>query len=527
MLESLNLINFGLIKSLYVDFHKNFNCIIGESGSGKSHIIKALNLIKGAAASTKYMGIYDTKTTIQAAFCIKNIPHLVKELDCHQLIITRKLFKDKPSKIFLNDELISLKTLEKLSQELLFISSQDQQRFMTQSHFLLGLYDKFCGDETLALNRAYNKTYNALCEHKKQNTSLPATHQLLIKQLQESIDELQAAQVLDNEEAILKAEKKQLEGKQARLKQLAIFLQDIEQLDEQILRLQQQQGWLEDQEAYTSFLKQLETMQTHNQEASLALKKEANELECLDMDRLNEIETRLNDLFSLSFKYKPGPTESLSDMLQNIVNEHQELKTKQEAALIFNEKTRQLEQDCQQIANQLHHSRLKHQKPFEELMIQSCQNLGLEKLKFSLNLKPTENLHPLGQSHLSFLFSANPDQALEPLNRCASGGESSRLLLALYNALLSKKPNLLLVLDEIDQGVSGQTALQLGQHLAQSSQINQLICISHVEQVALHASQLLLVNKTFFDNQTQVTIEQNVSTEHMHTHFRGQYAKTI
>lgn len=522
MLSSLNIVNLGIIESLFIEFESNFCSITGETGSGKSLIIKALSLIKGVQAGEHFIGPFKENCTIQASFKLSKDQD-IEYFNSNELIITRKLFKSKSSQCFINDELVTLKKLKQVCNRLFFLSSQDEVYFLSQAFFQLQLYDEFCGLPKLETYQTYRntfKTFEKLTLLEKESKPLTLLHQKL-SQLNDNIEELLAAELEENEENNLKNEQKLLQNRKQTLIQIGENSNKLYELDSHLHTCINTLQKLDLKTDVPAFIKQADAFKLNLSDLQSSLKDEQNQLELLDEEREYFIENRLNELFKLAFKYNLKPGDCLVKTLETLavekkgieleINTQTELQHKKEAAYDL----------CKTLAKQLHKERAKSLKTFSDKMCSLGKELGLENMRFEIQQIQLENLHEYGSCGIKFLFSANPDSPLESIEKCSSGGEKSRLLLALYSILGKQSKSEVMIFDEIDTGISGLTAKKVGLFLAKMSKSNPILCVTHLEQVAAMAEQHIMIKKQIQNGRTSVQAFQNINSEELISNLRG------
>lgn len=505
MLTRLYISNYALINQLQVDFHEKLNTVTGETGAGKSIILGALGLILGNRADLAVLKNSSEKCIVEGVFDIKD--YRLKwffeqnDLDFDETtILRREITPAGKSRAFINDTPVNLKTLRSLGLFLIDIHSQHQNLELSSQRFQLNLVDVVA-----ATQNTLQDYHNLFAAYKAAGSELEAIVEKAEKEKADldyfefQFNQLEEADLQENEQVELEAELEALthaEEIKTAYSTLSSTLDD-EQLSV-VQRLKDGVKMLEKISAFTpaaaELAKRLESAMYELQDivgetTNLADKVEYNPL------RIDEINTRLNQLFTLQQKHK---VDTVSDLiaLRDEFDKKISTVTGYEAEIQEKRKAlEKLEARLKQKAEALSKQRQKSFKKIEQSVVGDLKQLGMPKAKFTVDHRILNEFKSDGQDAVTFLFSANADMEGNDISRVASGGEMSRLMLAIKNLLRQSKALPTIVFDEIDTGVSGEIALKMGNIIQSFSSTTQVINITHLPQIAARGDQHFRVYK--------------------------------
>ena len=535
MLSSLSLNNVALFKKQTIDFSNGFNCLLGQSGAGKSIIIDALSFVLGSKADKNLLRSGEDILRVDA--CFENIStdakQICEDLDIEiegELIITRTLSRDGKSNIKINGYPATTKMLQTVTERLVdFCGQHDSVGLLNIKNHLLFL-DKFAGEEAEKQKEKVLNCFDQVLNLQEKINSLGGDD------LQrERTKDLLEFQIQELESANLKI------GEQEELAQRLTFISSAEKIFEKvsdaILKLDKQSEnactlLYESKNALSSFgeFEEIENCRERLENAYYEVKDIVETLESIkqnsefDPKELERLDARQDQIKSLSKKY--GKT--IEDMLTYLGDCKQKLDELENGQIIIEKLQKQLEEAQLQLANQsdlLSNIRKKYAQIFEKQIMAHLEDLEMKGTYFKVEFEKTEPTKK-GQDVVKFMFSVNQGQEAKDLHKTASGGELSRLLLAFKNVMLDKEKSQTVVFDEIDAGISGHTAGKLADKLVAISKYTQIICITHTPVVASKANNFLLVEKKIVDNSTISTVKhlqnQEVVSEIAHLIDGGQ-----
>ena len=506
MLKSLTIENYALIESLHVEWDEHLNIITGETGAGKSILLGALGLLLGDKNEGQATKDLERNCVVEATFDIKghNLEPFFEENDldyADEITIRRVITPAGKSRSFVDDMPVQLTLLKELRAYLVDIHSQHQNLILADEDFRISTLD------TIADNEALKATYTTLLA--KLN-SLRAEHRKMLSEMESARkdEEWLRYTVEEFRAAKLKA------GEKAEVEQLLATLESADRINETLTTLR---NTLDNEELGTILLlsrstRDLESLSdkyatgealAERLKSVVAELKDisafaADEVERIDAEpeRLQQLSDRLNTIYSLEMKHR---AESYDDLLAKgaeyearlatIDNSDTELKA-------LEARIADAEAECRGVAQQLHDSREGVRAAFEERMVSTLQLLGMEDVQFEVSITPTEQFTQSGTDSVAFMFSANKTTKLGAVERIASGGEMSRIMLVIKAILTEKRMLPTVIFDEIDTGVSGRIADAMGDIIANLSHSMQIIDITHLPQVAAKRGAHFVVYKS-------------------------------
>jgi len=517
LLTSLSIKNFALIDSLEVSFTDSFSIITGETGAGKSILLGGLGLILGKRADLSVINDATVKCVVEAEFSIGNykLQRLFKqsELDYEpNTIIRREILPSGKSRAFINDSPVSLQVLKTISEHLIDIHSQHQTLQLTDNNFQFEVIDALAKNETkLAKYTTALKAYKIveseleklLLLQKNSNQSHDYNSFLL--------EELLEAKLEQFDKEGLEQELEQLSNVETIQEQLshANQLCSNEQIGvlNSVLELKSGLRSISDfSEGYKSLYERIESLHIELEDVFVEIETEQQNIE-VNPERLLEVTERLNMLQMLLQKHHVLTIEELI-VIQNELDEKVGVVANLDESITSKEKEVIAKRNVLNIiADELHESRLKAIPKLIQQLEKILINLGMENARFDITVVQEQNFLFNGNDVLSFLFSANKGGNFNELKKAASGGELSRIMLAI-KAILSKYKHLpTIMFDEIDTGVSGDVANKMGMLMQYMSENMQVFSITHLSQIASKGSSHFKVYKEDVDGKTKSNLK--------------------
>ncbi|KJR29256.1 DNA repair protein RecN [Vibrio navarrensis] len=528
MLAHLSVNNFAIVKSLQLELSKGMTTITGETGAGKSIAIDALGLCLGGRAEASMVRRGEEKTEVSAAFLLDNNLHASRWLEDNELldgsecILRRIVTKEGRSRSFINGSPVPLSQLKALGQLLINIHGQHAHHQLMKSEHQMAMLDQYAGHLNLLKNtRVAYQSWRQADNHLKQLKENSLQNQAQKQLLEYQIKELNELAIGEDEFIELEQEHKRLSnsGELASTCQQAIELIYEGEEVNALGILQSASNALVELAELDPKLAALPDMVA---EAIIQLEEANSELRSyldnidVDPSRLAYVEARFSKVMSISRKHHVLPEE--------LYQHHQELLAQIEALDCSDEKMDELAANVEEkyhrfleCAEKLHKSRCRYAKELNKLITQSMHELSMEKAVFSIEVS-NEGTHPspLGLDSVCFLVSTNPGQPLQPIAKVASGGELSRISLAIQVITAQKVDTPSLIFDEVDVGISGPTAAVVGKMLRKLGESTQVLCVTHLPQVAGCGHQQMFVAKHSENGTTETQMrlldqEQRVS----------------
>jgi len=494
MLQKLYIENYALIDHLDLDFDKGFSVITGETGAGKSILLGALSLILGQRAESRVIKEGFEKCVVEAVFSIGayRLESFFTENDLEfspdSCLIRRELYSNGKSRAFVNDSPVSLSVLKNLTAQLIDIHSQHQNLFLGDDVFQLNVVD------SVAKNQILQNAYKIAYQHYKEL-------QIALKKLEDTARKSKEEEDYLRFQFIQLEEAKLQEGEQQDLDSEWEMLTHAEEIK---LGLAKIFDFLDEEEhgvnvSLKAALNQTESLQkvySKLQEPRerihscyLDLKDLAGDIEVLLNDvevnpvRMELVSDRINQLYTLQQKHRVKSTTELIDIREGLARKLSVIDSFEDDLADLKKKLDEAEIQAHLLADELSVTRSAFHKPIEDKLVRLLVQLGMPKAALQIDQKK-KPLDQDGQDLISFLFSANKNTILQPISQIASGGEISRIMLSIKSLIADYTSLPTLLFDEIDTGVSGEIAHKMGQIMKAIASKRQVICITHLPQIA-------------------------------------------
>jgi DNA repair protein RecN (Recombination protein N) len=518
MLTHISIKDFAIVDDLSLDLTQGMTVLTGETGAGKSILIDALNYALGARADAGMVRHGCLRADISVAFSLTQIPEarawlleadLLSEEEC---VLRRTIQADGKSKHFINGQLATQAQIRSLSAALINIHGQHENQRLLNRDEQQKLLDNFAHHNDLlkAVKTHYQTWWTTSAQITDLKKRSSADSELALRQYQ--VEELRKLATTPEEEANLTIEYKKLNQAESLIKDCEAANQALADneagnaIDLLGTTLKNIQALQSIDPAFTKVYRLLEEAQIQAQEAKSELALLSQGIE-INPERLREMEARLTLLNETARKYKV-PAKELASLQTRLETELNTLAEADNYLIILEKSLVEEAQAYNKAAAQLSKSRQKAAAIFNTQITEHIQNLGMPQGIFSLQFEKLEKFASGGVEKVEFLISPNPGQPLKPLHKIASGGELSRISLAIHVITAQVDNTPCLVFDEVDVGISGGTAEIVGRLLRQLAQKTQVICITHLAQVAAQGNQHLKISKTVEAGQTRSHITE-------------------
>lgn len=506
MLKKLHIQNYAIIEELEIDFPGHLNIITGETGAGKSILMGALSLILGDRADTSVLLNREKKCFVEGLFAVsgkKEVKQFLRENDLdadEELVIRREISAAGKSRAFVNDTPVNLEQLRQLSSLLVDLHRQFDTLALGESDFQREVLDALAGHQELLLQ--YQTVYaqwqhssrelEELLQQKNQFTKEYDYHKFLFDELEEAnfreneLEETEAAlQLLNSSEGIktvLSRVSYELdEGEQPMVQQLKLLINQLQ--------------------PYTSYHASLPALMERLQSVQVELKDIAGEIEHIndqvqfDPQKVEQLNERISVGYKLLKKHGVKTTNELLEIKNQLEEKLQAVLNIDDAIASKEKVVQQLVQEAESLAKQLSANRAKQVKPLQDKVNKLLAQVGMPNARLRVDVQQLPDLQRYGKDEIEFLFDANKSNRFEPVRKVASGGELSRLMLCI-KSLVAKSLDLpTLIFDEIDTGISGEAARQVGIIMKELAAKRQVICITHQPQIAGKADAHFFVYK--------------------------------
>lgn len=523
MLQKLSIRNYALIDSLDIEFDQGLNIITGETGAGKSIILGALSLILGQRAESKYFFNQAKKCVIEGNFLLadEKLKELFEQNDldfADETILRREISMDGKSRSFINDTPVNLTILKQIGEQLIAIHSQHATQEINNNDFQLLIVDTLANHNQLLSSyrigfkqlRITKQRLQELISHANEARSKQDYEQFLFNELEQAALKQGEQEELEQElERLTHAEtiKRGLLSATALLNENEVSAVAI--LKEASLQLQ----------SIEKFDPAINVLYERLRSAMIEIKDIADETLAIEentlhsAERLIVVQQRLDLLYTLQQKHRVANNEALIEIQQQLEANLNELTSSDEQIELLNQDIAKLTEQLTEQAQQLSKNRQKSIQKVSEETTQTLHKVGMPNAHIIIQQQSVEDLGKDGLDTVQLLFTANAGQEAAPVSKVASGGELSRLMLAI-KALLAKHTSLpTLIFDEIDTGISGETALKVGEIIADLGTNMQVMSITHLPQIAAKGESHYFVYKDETNQKTTTGIRKLTTEE--------------
>ena len=522
MLQELSIKDFAIIDEIQISFQPKMTVLTGETGAGKSIIIDALGLLAGGRGSTEFIRKGEKKAVIQGLFTLPreaNTYNILEEygIDSEdgQIILQRDLYRGGRNICRINGMMVNLATLRKVGETLIDIHGQNEHQELMKPENHIDLLDEY--DKKISqLRNQYQVVYQNYRKLKLSMEKKEADEKAWVQRLDMlnfQVKEIEEAGLKINEEDELVEEKNKLDNFQAIHDALELSYQILsgEKIDV-VGNLGNAMNELSD---VSDLSENLQEINTKISDAFYSLEDAArdisDELDSMEWngERLNEIEERLELIHQLKRKYG----DTIEDILHYHSRIEKELREMENAEQNSEKQERQLSEALEKVkelAIKLSKQRKKSAKKLEKMIHEQLSALYMDKAVFEVKCLNNSKLYSKGIDKVEFYIQTNPGEEMGPLAKIASGGELSRIMLALKTIFPQKMGVTSIIFDEVDTGVSGRVAQAIAEKISQISNNSQVLCITHLPQVAAIADNHYYISKSVNDGRTETSDRKSV-----------------
>jgi DNA repair protein RecN (Recombination protein N) len=517
MLKELYIENLAVIEQASITFCDKLNVFTGETGAGKSILINGINAILGQRSSKDIVRSGTKKAVVSAIFTDigESVTQKLSELgiDCEdgQLLLTREISYDGGSLARINSRVVNVSALKAVGELLVNIHGQHDNQILMSPERHIDILDSYAGSESLLAD--YREAFRQLQQKAKQINKLKADRARKddrIDMLRERYDELSALNIREGEDDEIAKELNVLKNSVAISEALyaaRTLISGDDDTDGAVTAVQRSRDTLSDiTDVYTASATLFERLDSAAIELEDISEELASLLDKLEVDpaRYDYLNTRWEELRRIKKKYGPD----LSDVLKVLEETENELLSLENADENLSELNKELEELLKTVtikANLLSDHRMKAGERFVKQVAEELEFLNMPDVRLAVK-NDKGKLTVSGMDNIEFLISANAGEEPKPIAKIASGGELSRIMLALKNVIAEKDDIQTLIFDEIDTGVSGRAAQKIGIKLKQISKLRQVLCVTHLSQIAVMADNHLLIEKNVQNGRTLTTV---------------------
>ncbi len=514
MLNLLHIENIAVIESADISFGTGFNVLTGETGAGKSIVIDAISAILGERAYRDMIRTGEEKASVRAVFS------QVAPLDWfnengvpydRETVIQRDIFLDGKNVCRVNGTLVSVTMLRKLGIQLMNIHGQHDSASLFDEENHLIFLDDFSSNQ--ALRQAYQEKYQAVAALRReiQRMTMDEGEKLRrMETLQYQIAEIEKAELEPGEDETLEERRKLLQNAERLSKGMDEAVEALyggEESDGAAGLLTQAEHALgrlsRFSDSFTSLHERVTDLMYQVRDAAEEAKDMRNDLS-YSADELEQIESRLDVIYRLRKKY--GTTcQEILDYLEKARKELADIEFADDRLEKLKQKLQKAEQEAWAAAEALRQNRRENAEIMSARILQELKELDMPRVQFRCQFRELE-LQPNGADAVAFYLSANAGEALKPLSKVASGGELARIMLSMKNVLAEKDQIATLIFDEVDTGVSGRAAQKVAEKLRKLAQHKQVLCVTHLPQMAALADTHMLISKCERDGRTYTSV---------------------
>jgi DNA repair protein RecN (Recombination protein N) len=522
MLQHLRIQNFAIIADCEIDFKSEMTTLTGETGAGKSIIIDAISLLMGKSASEDWIRSGCDEAVLEAVFSLEKkhtSPALLDYLgDDSQLIVHRRLSRSKASVCRLNGQAVPLKLLKLYLKDLIAIVGQHEHMSLADPDYQLVLLDAFGFDEMRTVKHSYDEVWQRYSRLKtmmsKKNRSQSDIRQR-IEFLSFQVADIETYNFILGEEDLLLSQRKSVKNKakmEVTFEALDTHLSTILESLGEAKKYSGDLSVLDPQ--FNDWASVFDTLELELSEKNRELHSKRNALSDLSEWSIDDLESRLNEMFKAKQKFSVSSIQEVLGLLESHSQEISELKILVSDDADLEGQLKTVKKELLDIAKQVHMSRCVLAQSLSLSIKEKLLGLHFQYVDFKINVVFDEDsLCEQGADSVSFEVSTNKGEPLKAISSVASGGELSRILLAVRVVFSDVKATPTMIFDEVDTGIGGLTANTVGAYLRDISQRSQVLCITHLPQVAKVATHQLYVEKNMDEFRTSTIVRYLSKTE--------------
>ena len=526
MLKELTIKNFAIIEEVSVSFSDGLTVLTGETGAGKSIIIDAVHLLAGGRGSQEFIRHGAKKAELEGLFFIQDSQHPVFQklldvgidADDDSIILRRDINDHGKSVCRVNGKLVTIAILREIGGSLIDIHGQHESQELMDDRLHISLLDQFAGHKLHRAKESYFGLFDKYSKLKRELAKVSDNEQQIAQRIdlyQYQINEIDSTNLIEGEDEELQLERKKFQNFHKTFERLSAAHEALNGESKGLDWIGNAMSELEDIASFDDTYKEQAELMSNSfyslQELSYQLKSVMDESE-FDEERLNVIEERLAAIQLLKRKYGNSIDEILlfrekiGDELDGLVNREERIQQRQKAL-------DQVEKDLDVEAKELTIYRKKAAKKLSEAIVIQLRELFMAKATFEVVFKESSIYDKNGKDDVSFYMSTNVGEPAKPISKIASGGELSRMMLALKSIFSKHQGITSIIFDEVDTGVSGRVAQAIAEKIANISRSSQVLCITHLPQVAAMADQQLLIEKEVMGKRTMTKLTEVTGEE--------------
>ena len=513
MITSLHIKNIGIIDEININLNEGFNVLTGETGAGKTLIIDALQIISGGRFSKEMVRRGENFSYVEMSLYLPN-----RDFEEDTVIVSREMNLKGKNLCKINGRLVTVSELKEFMKKIIDIHGQNENQTILDSSTHIELLDGFANEEILEVKNNYVKLYEEDLEIKKllnENYGDDKEKQRKLDLLKYEVEEISSANLKVGEDEELEEKRKLIISSEKIVNnlqeaELQISENVIENLNTAIRAMEKIESYKED---YSALVGELKNAYYELQEAARDISCHKEEI-YFDEEEQKEIEERVDLIHSLKRKYG-NSVEEILEYKQKKIEEIEQIENLDSYIAELKQKQKDLEKEMKKLAEKMHIIREKYINILEEQVNKELEDLEMKNAKFSVKFLEKENFefNKNGIDKLEFMLQTNIGEQAKPLVKIASGGEMSRIMLAIKNVLADVDKTPVLIFDEIDTGISGVAANSTGEKMKAISRNHQVICVTHQASIAAKGDYNYYICKEVKNNKTLTKIKLLTESE--------------
>ncbi len=512
MITNLHIKNIGIIEDIEINFNNGFNVLTGETGAGKTLIIDSLKIIAGGRFSKEMIRANENHSLVEACIFYPN-SDLAED---GNIIVSREIFSNGRNTCKINGRLVTVNELREIMRDIIDIHGQsDNQKLMEVSNHINYL-DEFSLEKISILKNEYTEMYKEYCSVKEElnkNYGDDIEKQRMLDLLNYQLDEIKNANLVVGEEEELEEKRRILSNSEkisGSLNETSNELNNhvLDGLSKSIKYMSKIENY---SDIYKEKLVQIQSVYYDLEDITSQISDFTYDIE-YDQDTARNVEERLDMIYSLKRKYGNNISEILT-YKNSLVSQINEIENKEEYIKIQKEKLNALDNKMRNIANTMTAIRKENALLLEKKINEQLTELEMKNASFLVSILPEDEFNKNGLDKVEFLVSTNVGDDFKPLTKIASGGEISRIMLAIKVVLSDLDNTPIMIFDEIDTGISGTAAMSVSQKIKKISKSHQIICVTHLAVVAAKADYNYCIKKEVDCNSTKTKVSLLTETE--------------
>ena len=508
MINTLHIKNIGIIDDLSIDLNKGFNVLTGETGAGKTLIIDSLSILAGGRFSKEMIKTGEEHSYIELCLYLPN--H--KENIDGNIIISREVYANGRNLCKINGRMVTVTELKEFMEDIIDIHGQHENQTLLETKSHIKLLDEYSGEELEKEKSKYLELfekYNQIKINLKENYGDDIEKQRRLDLLKYQVKEIEIAKLKQGEEEEIEAKRKLILNSEKisenlNMADMEISENAIDSVSSAIKAIEKIEGI---DNKYSDSLSRLKNVYYELQETGRELNSYREDT-YFDEEARNEIETRLDLIFSLKRKYGNN-IEEILNYEKKINEEIEKIENLEQYIYNLKEEKKEIEEQMNEICIKLNSIRKKESKKITEKINKELKDLEMKNAKFEIQIEMNEQneFNTNGLDKIEFLICTNTGDTAKPLSKIASGGEMSRIMLAIKTVLAEVDNVAILVFDEIDTGISGMAAKMVAEKLKTISKKHQVLCVTHLASIAAKGDYHYYISKNVLEDKTKTNVE--------------------